>query len=205
MWNTRSKISARKHTPITSAAMAAPTPKGTATLLIVTHLSLSTPVFLELPPRSLSTAFHVSVSLLLSTTIFLCPSCVSRGRQSSRWDLRFSFSTMSTMFFGLGQIFLCTSTQKNTGHCHLTVSTRLHWRVGGFIRGPQRSWCFVVYFSFSRICSMYRLEFHTIKGESNDFSCLRVLDNLSLPADSVANLSQTYPRLCHLHLCFHLV
>ena len=27
----------------------------------------------------------------------------------------------------------------------------------------------------------------------------------SLPVQSVAILSQTFPRMCHLHLCFHLV
>ena len=67
------------HTHITSPAMAVPSPKSTAILLIVTYLSLSTPfittphtvlpLFLELPSQKASTNFRVS-ALSLQTTIF---------------------------------------------------------------------------------------------------------------------------------------
>ena len=58
------------HTPITSVGMAVPTPRATAALLIVTHVSLSAPsittpqtflpLFLELPSQKPFTAFHLS-------------------------------------------------------------------------------------------------------------------------------------------------
>ena len=69
------------HTPANSAAIAAPTFKGTAILLIVTHLSLSalfitTPhqlllLSLELPSQKPFTAFRDSELIQLSTTKFL--------------------------------------------------------------------------------------------------------------------------------------
>ena len=93
--------------------------------------------------------------------------------------------------------------------CHLTVSTQLHgWsiftRVDGFI-------LLIDFFSFPFFFSVYSREFHTVKCDCNEY-CLvfeRIIFFLliqsSLPAQSVAIFSQTSPRLCHSHLCFHLV
>ena len=62
---------------------------------------------------------------------------------------------------------------------------------------------------FLRACSVYRREFHTIKRACNDFclvfECIILLIQSSLAAHSVASSSLTHPRVCHLHLCFHIV
>ena len=82
--------------------------------------------------------------------------------------------------------------------------------VDGSIRGPRTLGALSSIFLFPCISSVYRQEFHTIKREGRIF-CLQVLNifpflvQSSLPAHSVASLSQTHPRLCHHHLCFHLV
>ena len=59
---------------------------------------------------------------------------------------------------------------------------------------------------------MYGREFHTIKCECNECflsssaqNSFLLLIQSSLPAQSVSILSHTHPRLCHSHLCFHLV
>ena len=63
----------RTQTPITSAAIAVPTPKGTAVLLTVIHLLITTPqpLILEMPSQKLRTAFHISV-FSLCPQICLC-------------------------------------------------------------------------------------------------------------------------------------
>ena len=126
------------------------------------------------------------------------------------------------MFFESGKLFLCTSVRILTIDpltCHLTVSTQLYCRplftcMDGFVRGSQVPRCLfsVDFLSFPfSFLSCVRSQFHTIKCGCDNF-CLIIectfwflpLIQSSLPAQSVAILSQTFPRLCHAHLCFHL-
>ena len=73
---TRSRMSVTTHAPLPSAATAVPTFNGTAILLVVTHLSLSTPLIItphplyRYPSQKPVTAFDVSASVASVDNIF---------------------------------------------------------------------------------------------------------------------------------------
>ena len=121
------------HTPAISAAIAVLTFRGIAMLLIVTRLSLSTPlittpllpVSLKLHPKSLSPPsafrnYHVCLGLFSFVLVLQCrpkgqlPDCVlcrrvAQSRRCSKSDWPSSLSTMSVESFQLVRFFLCVS------------------------------------------------------------------------------------------------
>ena len=136
--------------------------------------------------------------------------------------MRSSFSTMSTAFWDFGLFSLVPQSQRilviDPLPSHLTVATSLHCRpfltrVGDCIRGPKPLGALSsTFFPFPFSFPVYCREFHTIKcaNVTNFFSSASAhlflsLIHSSFLAQSVAILSHTFPRLCHLHLCFHTV
>ena len=80
------------------------------------------------------------------------------------------------------------------------------------VRGPRCLPIVFLSFPFSFRFPLHGRQFHTVEcdvtncvSSASAYLFFLGLIQSSFPAQSVAILSQTFPRLCHLHLCFLLV
>ena len=127
------------------------------------------------------------------------------------------------MFFELGQFVLYFCPREYWPLIHLPATSLsphscavgpLFTCMDGCVLGSLGVFLLTSFLSFPLFLffPVYGREFHTLKYECDEFclisECTFFFHSLiksSFTAQSVAILSQTFPRLCHPHSCFHLV
>ena len=93
--------------------------------------------------------------------------------------------------------------------CAAGASSRV-WMVASAVPGPLLSSRYLLSYPFFFLCTMGSFTLSRANVTNLHLSASVLFTSLSLTqssllVQSVAILSQTFPRLCHLHLCFHLV
>ena len=172
----------------------------------------------------LSTIFFLSlgtqVGQVISFKIVFSWRCVSHNRLSLRCGAKSFSSTMIAMFFESGQFFLSTSVSKNNchgstflpPHClhNVALSAPLHECEWFYALAPRFLVLYRQHFSFSQFLfcvpssgSHYPTQkWRMFWWSASAWHMALLLVQSSLPAHTVASLSQTHPRSCQPHSSF---